>query len=519
MYNKLACGIDCSTQSITGVLVDVAKGEIIHEHSVSYTQDARLQHFPLDAETCLLASSDGRAEQPPLLFLSALDALLDDVRPYLGHVQSIGISAQQHGHVYLSDPNVFYALRHPDSAQTSLLQIFRDAFSYPRAPIWMTNNTSVEAEYIREFVGGQQAMLELSGSDSPLRFTGAIIRWFALKHPELYQATARIHLISSLLSSVLCAADCPIDFGNGSGMSLMNYNTRNWADELLHAVAPSPNDESAQLLKAKLPQITAPNAPLGTIAPYFSEKYAIPQDCVISAGSGDNPQSKALVASDLISLGSSFVIMADSQERTAETNAMYDGLARPFVFACRTNGALCWDQIRGSTSEDFENGERALEQSPIGATSLFYQRLAESFPKSPAFEMQGARGSVAHDYPGIIDSSLAILRSYSASFCSGTDILCITGGPTRSLAILRRIAAFWNRPILALPSFGAALGAAMNGLSAWEQSQHESHIVSDVIAALIPLSNVLYADAAEIELAEQYIPRAIQQYQTIIDHS
>ena len=236
--NQLALGIDCSTQSITAALVDIRKAVLIHEHSISYTEDTRLKHFPLTKSTCLIPSAEeGMAEQPSLLFLAALDALLSDIQNYLPGVRSIGVSAQQHGHVYMKNTDVFQHLQLEHSVGSTLEAIFADSFSYPHAPIWMSSNTAAEAAHIRDYVGGQENMLAISGSDSPLRFSGAVIRRIGLHNPEVYRQTKKIHLISSLLTSVLCGKSAPIDYGNASGMSMMDYHTRKWSSPLLSAVS------------------------------------------------------------------------------------------------------------------------------------------------------------------------------------------------------------------------------------------------------------------------------------------
>ncbi len=103
-------------------------------------------------------------------------------------------------------------------------------------------------------------------------------------------------------------------------------------------------------LRRKLPAIVAPDAIVGTIAAYFVRKYGLSRDCRVAAGSGDNPQSKVPVTSDLLSLGSSFVNMVSTDGQTLDMSgaacAMYDGIGRPFMFGCRTNGALRWDAVR-----------------------------------------------------------------------------------------------------------------------------------------------------------------------------
>ena len=84
---------------------------------------------------------------------------------------------------------------------------------------------------------GKGALIEASGSDSPLRFTGTVIRRVARQFPEAYRETGVIQLISSFIPAVLCGdAGVPWDFGNGCGTSLMDYRQREFSPELLEAV-------------------------------------------------------------------------------------------------------------------------------------------------------------------------------------------------------------------------------------------------------------------------------------------
>ena len=135
-------------------------------------------------------------------------------------------------------------------------------------------------------------MIQMSGSDSPARFTGAVIRKIASQYPEDYQKTEHIHLLSSLIPAVLSGnSRVPLDFGNACGMSMMDYLSKDWSIKLVKAVADGlPGGEST--LRNKLLPIVPPYTIVGRIATYFIEKYGFSPDCRIIAGSGDNPSRK-----------------------------------------------------------------------------------------------------------------------------------------------------------------------------------------------------------------------------------
>jgi len=390
---RFSLGLDASTQSLSAVLLDVETGQVTWNRSLAYRDDARLLGFGFEHDTLIIPPREpGEAEQPPRLFLAALDTILSDLKETgidTAAIASINTSGQQHGHVFLGEQaaDAFSALRQAGNCKRSLTTQLGNAFSYGGAPIWKTANTVAEAEHIRARLGGKAAIVERTGSDIPLRFSAAAHRRVALHYPAAYAATRHILQISSLVPAVL-AGDCtiPLDFGNACGTALMNYRTRAW-DETVIAAAADDLPGGADGLAEKLPALTHPLTTVGRIARYFQEKYGFHPDCRIIAGSGDNPQSKVLASGDLLSLGTSFVYMMSSPDggvdASGAANAMYDGLGRPFNFGCRTNGALTWDRLRklhGLGAKDYAACDAALANTPPGSRLRFWHPDAESFP-------------------------------------------------------------------------------------------------------------------------------------------
>ena len=478
---RLALGLDSSTQSLSAVVIDIDAAEKCFEHSLDYRTDARLNQFGIGADYILPPREEGEAEQPPLMYLASLDALFADMREAgipLENILLINTSGQQHGHVYLNrDADALLAQLARRSEGASSLQILlKDAFAYPNAPIWMTANTTAQTESVRDGVGGKSEMIDLSGSDAPLRFTGAVVRRVGEQFPECYAATAKVQLISSFIPAVLTGnAEVPIDYGNGCGMSLMNYRNKVWDTALLAATADG-LPGGVEALQSKLPALARPDSVVGSLAAYYIEKYGFDGRCAVIAGSGDNPQSKVPVAGDLLSLGTSFVNMVSTDGDTLDpegfANAMYDGINRPFMFGCRTNGAMVWDAMRshyGLAKEEYAPAEAALQTVDPGQFMTFWQPKTESFPVSGAFALirSSAQSTLAEDYTGIIETSLAAVYIYSAVFTKQTqEPLFVTGGATDSPEIMRRVAGIWNRPTLPVEKGGAALGAAVAGVKA-----------------------------------------------------
>ena len=532
--SRLALGLDSSTQSLSAIVIDIDTAEKCFEHSLDYRADTRLNQFGIGEDYILPPTEEGEAEQPPLMYLASLDTLFADMQAAgvaLADIVAINTSGQQHGHVYLNRnaANMFSNLQKSESHTSELKTLLADIFSYPNAPIWMTANTAPQTDAVRETVGGKAEMINLSGSDAPLRFTGAVVRRVAEQHPEHYAATAKIQLISSFIPAVLTGnVNVPIDYGNGCGMSLMNYRSKAWDSALLAATADGLTG-GTETLQSKLPALARPDAIVGNIAAYYVEKYGFKERCAIIAGSGDNPQAKVPVAGDLLSLGTSFVNMVSTDGDTLDpegfANAMYDGINRPFMFGCRTNGAMVWDAVRnhyGLAKEEYTPAEAALKQAAPGQFMTFWQPKTESFPVSGAFDLirSNAQPTLAADYTGIIETSLAAVYIYSAVFTKQTQApLFVTGGATDSPEIMRRVAGIWNRPTLPVEKGGAALGAAVAGVKALHDAANEHFDIEAFSAAVLKRGEPIQPNPEDVKAYHgegKYLERFREKYEQIM---
>lgn len=499
---RLALGLDASTQSFSYVLVDVDAAEVVLEGSLDYLKDKRLNGCGLGPDYIVPPRVPGEADQLPQLFLAGLEAALDDLQsagvPMSG-IKVINTSGQQHGHVYLGAGarKQFAKLKQGYSSDDTLVAMLQGSYSYLTAPIWMSANTSQQADFMRAKVGGKQAMIEAAGSDAPLRFTGVVVRRVGEQFPAAYEATKTIQLISSFIPAVLTGnSQAPLDFANSCGTLLMDYRRKKWSTQLLSAAAAGLPGEATALRK-KLPKLVAPDAIIGRVAPYFVDQFSL-KDCAVVAGSGDNPQAKTLVSGDLLSLGTSFVFMVATDGATFDmggtANAMYDGLGRPFMFGCRTNGTLVWNRVRakyGLEKKDYRPAESALRKTPPGGELVFWQPNNETFPGSGAFDLvrvgsRNKKPTLGGDYGGVIDSSLAAVYVHSHSFSGPTDQpLHITGGGSKSRDVCRRVAAIWNRSVVRVKEGGPALGAAVAATAAFARANGESFDVDGFSAAVL----------------------------------
>jgi len=521
--HRTVLGIDASTQSLSAVLLRSGSGEILWQHSLAYREDPRLLGYGFQHDTMIIPPREaGEAEQPPLLFIAALEALLGDLQAAgfdLAAIAAINTSGQQHGHVYLNAQAeaAFARLRQPAAPGDSLVALLSEGFAYGGAPIWKTANTAREAAHIREAAGGQAAVIQRTGSDIPLRFSANAHRLLALRYPDSYAATRHILQISSLIPAIL-AGDCaiPLDFGNACGTGLMNYRERAWDATMLEAVA-GDLPGGARALAAKLPALAHPLAVVGSAAGYFRSRFGLAEDCSIVAGSGDNPQSKVLATGDLLSLGTSFVYMLSSPDgsvdATGTANAMYDGLGRPFNFGCRTNGALAWDRLRtrhGLGAKDYAACDAALAGTAPGSLLRFWHPDTESFPVVAAspepVRLDSSPADFQGDFAAVVDSSLGLVYRYGRKIAAGVEdrqAMSICGGPSASAGVMARIAAIWNRPAIQAGQAGAALGAAVAAAVALAPAAERDAVAEQLRKTLLSGRPVVQPDPAMVEAYHQ----------------
>ena len=103
---RLSLGLDISTQSISAVLIDVDSREIVYKYSLDYQKDARLKKYGIQGQNYILPpKTEGEANQPAKMFIAAIDALFTDMKAAgqpMKDIMVCNVSAQQHGHVYMS---------------------------------------------------------------------------------------------------------------------------------------------------------------------------------------------------------------------------------------------------------------------------------------------------------------------------------------------------------------------------------------------------------------------------------
>jgi len=224
----LYLGLDCSTQGLTATVIEVEPRarRVRTERSIIF--ERAFPHYGT-ARGVLRSNADPRVVfAPPPMWVEALDALMQEIASALGddvrRIEAVSGSAQQHGSVYLNGRAA--ATLAGLEAAASLVAQLAGVFSRDEAPVWMDSSTTTQCAEITEAIGGEAAVAALTGSRAFERFTGPQIRKFFETDPGGYAQTARIHLVSSFMASLLSGGGAPIDHGDARRIAARDRRER-----------------------------------------------------------------------------------------------------------------------------------------------------------------------------------------------------------------------------------------------------------------------------------------------------
>lgn len=469
---SLVLGLDSSTQSLSAVILDTAKGAVVADHSVNFGKDLPQYGQPHGYDE---SGVRGEVHANPLMWVEALDLLLGrmkDAGVDFSQVTAVSGSGQQHGSVYLKKG--FEERLAGLSPNQALKEQLADAFSRASSPIWMDSSTSVECAEISEAVGGPAAVCAKSGSVAVERFTGPQIRKFFKQEPEAYANTGMIHLVSSFFASLLAGKNVAIDHGDGAGMNLMNLAAGTWDEDLVAATADG--------LIEKLPPCAPSRTRSGPVASYFVEKYGFSPDCETVVWSGDNPCSligmgAAQPGKVVISLGTSDTLFAAMPEPRTDPKGFGHVFGNPaggyMSLICFKNGSLAREAVKEEFSLEWTAFEReSLSKSPIGNGGFmmlpFYE--PEITPAvdtgGPVFSDQRERSS--HEtLRAVLEGQFLNMRAHSDWLGVAPERIYLTGGASENDGIAQVIANVFGVPVERLEVPGSAtIGAAMRAAHA-----------------------------------------------------
>jgi xylulokinase len=450
-------GLDSSTQSLTGILIEVLDGRasVVWEHSLLF--DTTLPQYGT-RHGVLLSDDPAVAVSSPAMWTDALELMCGALAASgqdLSRLRAVSGSAQQHGSVYLAADG---------------------SFSRGVSPIWMDTSTREECLEITDALGGAGILAQRTGSRAFERFTGPQIRKFMETEPHAYAETARVHLVSSFLASRLIGGDAPLDPGDASGMNLMDLATRDWWPDAVEATAPG--------LASRLPRIVPADAVIGTLAPGWQSRFGLPPARVV-VWTGDNPSS--LIGTGLIeegrvavSLGTSDTIFGLMREPRVDAQGTGHVFGAPtgdyMAVTVFKNGSLARERVRDDHGLDWDGFTAALESTPPGNHGrLMYPWFeAEITPDVPAgvrrvgLDPRDAAGNVR----AVVEAQMMAMANHSRWMGVDVRVIHATGGAAVNTAILQVMADVFDADVYRFNvGNSACLGAALRAWHADAQAE------------------------------------------------
>ncbi len=486
MIGDLFLGLDLSTQSLTTLAFEPSSG-VVYKDSINFDET-----YP-SYETrggVMVADGPGVVHADPRMWVGALDDALIRLKEkeLSAHIRAVGVSAQQHGSVYLNKEAVPVLSRLDPSSPLS--EQTRHVFSRPTSPLWMDSSTHKECLEITKTLGGNAAVSQLTGSIATERFAGPQIRKFWKEDSEGYMNTAHVALISSFITSLLTGRVAPVDAGDGFGTNLADIRAGNWSEKALNAAAPG--------LKSRLPQLITEDKFVGRVSPCLSDRHGLQPDTQVVVGSGDNPCT--LVGLGLIgkpdmaaiSLGTSdtyFGCMTELLNIERESGHIFGTADGSYMYLiCFKNGSLAREEVKKNYRLSWDVFSQMLLETPPGNQGRIM--LPYFMPEiTPLVQEPGVRrfGGLAHDdakanVRAIAEAQAMAMYRHSEWTGHRPSTILVTAGGSENKGLLRVIANVFNAQVRSFEvKESAALGAAVRAAHCYLNSKETSIDWSDLI--------------------------------------
>jgi len=490
--SDLFLGLDCSTQSLTGIIVDFNLKKVVYRNSINF--DEELSHYNTHNGAIIL-DNEKVVHSYPLMWVEALELLFEKMqnnKRALFEIKAISGSGQQHGTVYLNS-DFIKTLKRLDADKTLVSQL-KNSFSRPTSPIWMDSSTTKQCEEIRKKLGGLKSTINLLGSNTIERFSGPQIRKFFQEYPLLYEKTSIIHLVSSFIASILLGKNASIDHGDGAGMNLMNIKTKQWYERALEATAPN--------LRERLPPLSQPYSIIGKISSYFIKKFGFNPNTNLIAWSGDNPNS--LIGVGLIKKGKVAISLGTSDTYFSYLQDLYlDLKGEGHVFGaptgdymsliCYKNGSLAREKIKNKFHLNWEKFSEILEKSLPGNNGklmlpYFFPEIVPHVLEPKVYRFGFDENDIEGNIRGIIEAQFLSMRLHSKWIGEKPLEIYATGGASANKDILQVLANIFKTKVRVFEfTDSAALGAVFRAAKSYYDSINIIKSWEDIVNKFIDL--------------------------------
>ncbi|XP_060598742.1 xylulose kinase-like [Ruditapes philippinarum] len=319
--------------------------------------------------------------------------------------------------------------------------------------------------------GDGQELARLTGSRGFERYTGTQIMKIYQTNKEAYDNTERISLVSSMAASLFIGDYAPIDYGDGSGMNILDIRNKVWSAKCLQACGPGLADKLGEPVSSK--------TVVGSVSSYMCKKYGFQPSCKVVAFTGDNMCSLAGLAPKkgdvMVSLGSSDTVFLWLHEATPGTDGhiFVNPLdSNTFMgLVCFKNGSLTRENVMNRCAGSWEKFNEMLSKTPPGNNGnigIYFDKKEIQPVVRGIFRFNENNEQVESFTPEVevraVLESQFLARLMYAKLCGlqiGPESRVIaTGGASANPAILQIIADIFNTTVYItdVPN-SAALGA------------------------------------------------------------
>lgn len=485
----ITLGIDSGTQSTKTLAMDIVSGEILASAQQSYGFVA--------------TTDEGAMEQDPVVWIAAVEATITQVLEKLGsrrsEVSGIGVSGQQHGLVLLDANN----------------EVVRPA------KLWCDTSTITQCAELTASLGGEEAVVALTGNAMLPGYTAPKILWVRQHEPQNWEKTKFLLLPHDYINWWLTGSKS-MEYGDASGTALLDVQTRIWSQPVLDAVAPG--------LADKLPPLRSSSEPAGILRANLAAAWQLSSSVIISSGGGDNMMG-AIGTGNVrqgvmtASLGTSGTLYAFSNspvvDPRGEIAAFCDSTGHWMPLACTMNVTLVTELTRklfAGWSHDKYDAEAATIAAGSEGLLLLPYLAGERTPNLPRgcgvlHGLNTKNLTPAHLARAAMEGvTLGLAYGLSRFHALGvvpTEIR-ITGGGSQS-PFWRQLCAdvFGVSTVCLTSSEGAALGGAIQ--AAWSVGDDHSiealHALSDRLV-LVDESTRCVPDAGNYGIYKSLLEQA-----------
>ncbi|MBN1906307.1 MAG: hypothetical protein JW927_14545 [Deltaproteobacteria bacterium] len=508
----LSCGIEFSTQSCKIVILDLAANSICFMDSFNYDQA-----FPsYKTGGGVLPSSSGDIRHTsPFMLVEAIDLAFKRVKESgidVSAIKAIKTDGMQHCTVYVNT-SFGPSVSRLDPGQTLITQL-KTTVSRPSSPIWEDRSTHTQAEYLTDALKNDGGIIGLTGNRAELRFPASQILKWAKEHPEEYNNTSNIFVLSAFITSIISGKISPIDTGDGWGTNLNTLDIDNpcWNERVISVMDKYLSHSGIRsLLSSRLGAIDHYDSNAGKISPYFSKKYGLSPDTQILTGTGDNPATLLGCGGNIvISLGSSYTVNGVMDEITpskdGEFNIFGYTKGKAMALSVITNGAKVHDHflkrylLKAEDKTPVDSDWREYVNIAGPALLSHDEKLLQPylFDESVPLRKKGIiRANFHEDNPEENIRALILSQALSLKLHSGhlgeVNELCIVGGGSKNSLMMQWIADAFNAetctiesPAVAAP-LGCALSAAVNTLNISYEEAAKRYVRKDASSIKRPI--------------------------------